>query len=87
MQLVGSGTYTIKVGAAADTITGSKGDDIIEVVATADTDTIDGGLGNDTLKLSGGSHTFSDDNKLKNIENYSLSTTILQSILQGKRSL
>ena len=29
----------------------------------------------DTLKLSGGSHTFSDNNKLKNIENFSLSTT------------
>ena len=43
---VGTGTYTIKVGAGTDTITGSKGDDIIEVVATTqgNADTLDGGL-------------------------------------------
>ena len=53
---VGTGTYTIKVGAGTDTITGSKGDDIIEVVATTqgNADTLDGGLGDDTLKLSEG---------------------------------
>ena len=74
---VGTGTYTIKVGAGTDTITGSKGDDIIGVATTqGNADTLDGGLGDDTLKLSGGSHTFSDNNKLKNIENFSLSTFI-----------
>ena len=71
MSGAGSGKFKIFVGAGTDIIKGGASDDIITISSSGqgDADTIDGHTGTaDVLALSTGTHTFNDNNKLKNIE-------------------
>ena len=68
-----SGKFKIFVSGGTDNIKGGTDDDIITITASGkgDADTIDGnthGGSGDTLALSTGTHTFSDNDKLKGIE-------------------
>ena len=72
MSGAGSGKFKIFVGAGTDTIKGGASDDIITISSSGqgDADTIDGHTGTaDVLALSTGTHTFNDNNKLKNQTN------------------
>ena len=70
MSGAGSGAFNISVGAGTDDITGGSDDDTITILGTGqgDADKLDGSGGDDTLVLSTGTHTFSTDGNLANIE-------------------
>ena len=73
----GSGGFNLIGGAGTDILTGGSGVDTFTVAASgeANSDTLNGGGGTDSLVLSGGTHIFSDNSKISNIESVTLNNS------------